>query len=84
MRPPICEVCNVRFDPNVEGGLLFFKKTRKGIEFNRKVAEEGFTGHPPDAGWFCGTHIEAAKKLSNLTINQALSVLRTRFGSIQR
>lgn len=72
MRPPICEVCHKEFDPRNEGGLIFFKETVEGRAFHKKVEEEGITGHPPDAGWFCQNHYEEAEKRKHLTLGEAL------------
>lgn len=76
MRPPICDVCDREFDPDREGGLLYFKETIEGRAFDKRVDEEGITGHPPDAGWFCGRHYKKARKLLDLTIDEALKELR--------
>ena len=79
MKPPICEICYRKFNPDEEGGLIFFKQTEKGKEFDRRVREEGITGHPPDAAWFCGLHSEEAKKLAHVTIDEAMKSLRKKF-----
>jgi hypothetical protein len=76
MIPPICEICYRKFNPDKEGDLVYFKKTKKGEEFEEKAKEEGFVGHPPDATWFCGDHLEEAKKLTHLTIDEAVGMLK--------
>lgn len=76
MRPPICEICNRDFNPDKEGGLLYFKETQEGRDFDRRVKEEGIVGHPPDAGWFCGKHYNKAEKLLHLTIREAMNKIR--------
>jgi hypothetical protein len=76
MRPPICEVCDQDFPFDVEGGLLYFKETPEGREFDRRVREEAVTGHPPDAGWFCGKHYIQAKKLTHLTLSEAIQKIK--------
>ena len=76
MRPPICEICDQAFEIHHEGGLLYFKGSPEGIEFNRRVEEEAITGHPPNAGWFCGKHYNRAKNLVNLTLQEAISEIR--------
>ena len=81
MMPPICEICYREFDPDKEGGLVYFRETQKGREFARRAEEEGFTGHPPDVAWFCGSHYEEAKKLVHLTIGEAMEILKKRFES---
>ncbi len=74
MKPPICELCDKDFNPDEGGGLIYFKKTEKGLEFDRKV-EQGMVGHPPYAAWFCQNHVEAARKVTNLTLEEALEKL---------
>ena len=76
MRPPICEICDRDFDPHKEGGLIDFKETPEGRAFDKRVAEEGIVGHPPDTGWFCGDHIEQARELTHLTISEACRKIR--------
>ena len=79
MKPPICVICYRRFNPDDGGGLIYFKQTKKGREFDRLVKEEWITGHPPDAEWFCGAHSEEAKKLMYLTISEAEKTLKKKF-----
>ena len=76
MRPPICEICDTEFDFHLKGGLLYFKETPEGKEFDRRVEEEAITGHPPDAGWFCSKHYSQAEELVHLTIQEAISIIR--------
>jgi len=76
MRPPICEICDSEFLFDHSSGLLYFKVTPEGREFDRRVREEGITGHPPDAGWFCEEHYEKAVKLTHLTLSEALKTIR--------
>ena len=76
--PPICEVCSREFDPDREGGLIYFKETEEGRAFEEKAKEEGWTGHPPDAAWFCGEHYGEAEKLVHLTIDDAIKNLKKR------
>ena len=74
--PPICEICSREFDPDMEGGLIYFKETKRGRAFEKKAREEKWTGHPPDAAWFCGVHSEEAKKVVHLTIDDAIKILK--------
>jgi len=83
MKPPLCELCNREFNPDNEGGLIYFKKTKKGLDFDRRVRTEGITGHPPYAEWFCGSHCEEAKKLVHLTIDAAVKRLKKKFETCQ-
>jgi len=77
MRPPICEICDLDFDPDNKIGLLYFKETLEGREFDKRVSEEGITGHPPDAGWFCEEHYTEDVKLIHLTISEVLKIIRS-------
>jgi len=80
MKPPICEICNYDFRNEEGGGLLYFKKTEKDNEFDRKCEDEpGFVGHPPASAWFCKEHIEEAKKLVHLTLDEAVEILKKKF-----
>ncbi|MGE4164319.1 MAG: hypothetical protein AB7G23_21590 [Vicinamibacterales bacterium] len=75
MRPPICEVCDERFDPGA-GGLLTFASTPESAAWRaRAAAEAGFVGHPPDQGWFCPTHLDAARSLQALPLADAVRQL---------
>ncbi|WXG41888.1 MAG: hypothetical protein WED07_14170 [Candidatus Freyarchaeum deiterrae] len=76
MKPPICRICLKRFDPQKEGGLVYFKKIASDLEWDEKMKKPGMTGHPPYADWFCGEHYKKAKKLEKLTIQEALEKLR--------
>ena len=75
MEPPICIICDIDLDEN-EGGLIYFKKRFSDKVWDRKINRIGGTGHPPYAAWFCNQHYPKAKKLENLTIDKALSIIR--------
>ncbi|MHA1649393.1 MAG: hypothetical protein ACTSYB_04285 [Candidatus Helarchaeota archaeon] len=75
MKPPICCICDKRFDTS-EGGLVYFKKRASDLEWDKKV-EAGLVGHPPYAEWFCGKHYAKAKELSHLTIDEAMKILNS-------
>jgi len=40
MMPPICEICSREFNPDKEGGLIYFKKTEKGKAFEEKAKKK--------------------------------------------
>lgn len=63
MRPPVCEICDANLDPaDGAGGLVTFQPDDHSRDWRRRAAEEpGFVGHPPDTGWFCAAHIDAAR-----------------------
>lgn len=76
MKPPICELCDERFDP-AEGGLVRFAATAESESWRaRAAAEPGFVGHPPDVAWFCGTHLAAAQGLTGRTLGDVLAAMR--------
>lgn len=72
MKPPICHICGKRFMDPDEGGLIWFAQRDSDIEWQKRMKEKGFVGHPPWAAWFCGAHYAEAKQLSNLTIDKAI------------
>ncbi|NVM28305.1 MAG: hypothetical protein HWN65_05645 [Candidatus Helarchaeota archaeon] len=75
MKPPICCLCDKELEEN-EGGLVYFKKSPSDLEWDNKMKQPGMTGHPPYADWFCDVHLGKAKKLTNLTIQEALKLLK--------
>jgi len=74
MKPPICCICNEDFSPN-EGGLIYFNEDENDKKHNVILTQPGYTGHPSNAFWFCEKHYQKAKKLSNLTKNEAFKIL---------
>ena len=75
MKPPICEVCGEDFGPE-EGGLVEFERTPSDMAwYQRAELEEGFVGHPPNVAWFCGEHIEGARRLEDGPLSDALQKL---------
>ncbi len=74
MRPPICVVCSKRFLE--KGGMVQFKLTEKEKESSKKFKMSGFIGHPIGLEWFCEKHIDEAKRLSHLTLADALKIMR--------
>jgi hypothetical protein len=59
----VCEICDADLDPHeTDGGLVTFQSDDRSRDWRRRAAEEpGFVGHPPDTGWFCAAHIDAAR-----------------------
>ncbi len=74
MRPPICYVCDKEFDLD-EGDLIYFKKSEKDLEWDKKMEQPGFVGHPPHAEWFCNEHIKEWKALQHLTLKEAKKII---------
>ncbi len=78
MRPPICAFCGKDFRRSTsEGGLVRFKLTADEIESNSSKVQSRIVFHPKGLEWFCGEHIEAAKKLSHLSLKSALLKMST-------
>lgn len=69
MKPPVCLICRREFDPAVE--LVTFCRTAEDVQWD----QQRITGHPPYAEWFCGKHVEQAKKLSHLTLAEARKLM---------
>lgn len=86
MRPPICEICDVKFvddDLNQQGhgGLVEFKPSVEDKEVIARMQVKGWTGHPPNMGWFCKLHIEEARAIRHLPMRQAMVILRKKFST---
>jgi uncharacterized protein YcbX len=73
VKPPICAVCHVRFDPSSGGGLVSFRKSSADKGWYERAKKPGFVGHPPHQAWFCATHRAAAEALSSRTRASALA-----------
>ncbi|MBN1253153.1 MAG: hypothetical protein JXR51_03990 [Bacteroidales bacterium] len=76
MKPPICCLCNDRFEPS-SGGLIYFTEDQDDKKHNEILKQPGYTGHPSNAFWFCEKHYLQAKKLSNLTKSEAFKILKS-------
>lgn len=77
MKPPICSICDKKFDLEKDkGGLVYFRLTLEQEKFNERFKQPGFTGHPQGAHWFCGEHYSKAKELQHLTDQEAFLLLR--------
>jgi len=78
MKPPICTICDKRFDLSEdECGLIYFDKRQSDIEWQKKMNEKGMVGHPPYARWFCTRHYKKAKQLEHLTVDEAMPEIIT-------
>jgi hypothetical protein len=75
----MCEVCSEGIREGRECKLVYFKKGKRGKEWDKKASEPGFVGHPPYAGWFCMEHLERAQELSHLTLPEAMDILTDEF-----
>jgi hypothetical protein len=81
MKPPICAICMVKFDPINTGGLIHFKLRQSDKEWRERMDKIHGTGHPPESAWFCEKHFPRAKELSDLTIDKAFQQLREDFST---
>ncbi len=70
MMPPYCSIC---MDMCEMDGLVSFKRRPSDEEWDRMSEQEGFVGHPPYLAWFCPKHIDAARKLTHLTLDEAMA-----------
>ncbi|KKN41574.1 hypothetical protein LCGC14_0721980 [marine sediment metagenome] len=77
MRPPICRICEKRMEDINDGGLIYFKKRQSDIEWEKNMEEIGGVGHPPYAEWFCKNNYEKANDLRDLTLRNAIRLLKT-------
>lgn len=75
MRPPVCRICGKDLSED-EGGLVFFKKRPSDIEWDDTMERNNMTGHPPYADWFCGMHVNPARRLTDKHIDEAVRVIR--------
>ena len=77
MKPPVCHLCDKAFDYGwianrpVGGDLVKFK--------NYQPLPNDMDGHPQGAEWFWTKHEAAARKLSNLGLEDAMKRLRRRW-----
>jgi hypothetical protein len=81
MRPPICEICDEKFgddDLNQpgQGGLVEFKPSLDDKAVIARMQVKGWTGHPPNVGWFCSKHIDEALAIRHISLREALGTLR--------
>jgi hypothetical protein len=67
MRPPICDLCGARFEPEA-GGMVRFA--------DYEPLPDGMVGHPQGLEWFCPRHIARARKLSHLPSGTAITRLQ--------
>ncbi len=79
MMPPVCEVCGYEDDGQGSGAeVVYFKCTTSDEDWYRRQKEEGFTGHPPNAIWFCHKHIALARQYEHITAEEALPKIKTK------
>lgn len=76
MRPPECCICDREFNPQEEGGLIYFKRRPSDEAWDRDMKEKGYVGHPPYAEWFCKDHYDIAHDLKHLPIDEALQLIK--------
>ncbi len=84
MRPPICEVCSLKFVDNElnaigHGGLVEFKPSLDDKAQIARMEVKGWVGHPPNMGWFCKDHIEDARALRHISLREAMLIFKKKF-----
>ncbi|MER3394374.1 MAG: hypothetical protein RIA38_05360, partial [Microcella pacifica] len=76
MRPPSCEVCGVDFDDTADRLVTFVLEPGSGRSSAARA--ERAVGHPENQGWFCDTHLAAARALSaTATLADAVRAARS-------
>jgi hypothetical protein len=76
MMPPECEACGVEFAP-ADGALVRCVSTPEDLAWRQRIAITNSVGHPPDTGWFCSEHAEAAQALAaDMTLADVVATLR--------
>ncbi len=77
MRPPMCTICDLDFDLDEDNcGIIYFKKRKSDIEWDKKMQAGDMIGHPPYAKWFCKQHFLKAKELADCSVDEALPRIR--------
>ncbi len=79
MMPPICAICDTRFELELGGGLVHYFLTEEQENFNKRFQQPGFTGHPAGLHWFCKEHLEGAQSVAHFHDSEALALLRIRY-----
>ncbi|MCA9563049.1 MAG: hypothetical protein KC561_06150 [Myxococcales bacterium] len=79
MRPPICDICGADALDNGGGLVRFALRPSDQRWLDRAEADPDFVGHPPNQEWYCGEHIEAARALDQLAIDEATAKLRDQY-----
>ncbi len=76
MRPPICAVCQKRFNPGKKSGLISFSLSHAEKIENLKFETPGYVGHPKGQEWFCEKHYHIAEKYQSLPLQEALPLIK--------
>ncbi len=76
MKPPYCFLCNIRIDDFAHDGVIYFKKTKDDLDWEKRMKEERKVEHPPYAEWFCEEHHPIAKKYSHLSWAEAIPKIK--------
>lgn len=85
MRPPICEICDEKFGDDEllnqqgHGGLVEFKPSLDDKAVIARMQVKGWTGHPPNMGWFCSKHVEEARAIRHMSLREAMILLKKKF-----
>lgn len=83
MRPPICTICNKRFSPASDAGLIHFTESAADKQANERFKQPGFVGHKRGHEWFCAKHYPDALRHKHLTSAEYKALVRGRQQLIQ-
>ena len=72
MKPPTnCTLCSKDLDAD-EATLIVFQLSPSDEKWKERISDPHWTGHPPNAFWFCNKCTTLAKKFEHLTSDEAL------------
>ena len=75
MKPPICCICDKDLLSD-KGGLVHSKKSPEDLQWDKKMEQDDFVGHPPYAAWFCENHYDVAVKYKHKTYKEAVTQIK--------
>lgn len=76
MMPPNCCLCNKGLATGADCELVCFHKTPEQESWYAEAESRLIPDHPPNCEWFCEDHLEAARSLVELDLDQALAKIR--------
>ncbi|NRF65565.1 hypothetical protein HLB44_01075 [Aquincola sp. S2] len=81
MKPPVCHFCNRSLDS------VKSRRAKAGdlVQFADYVPlPPGMCGHPHGLEWFCAEHVDAARALSRMRIDEAMLELKAGHGALRQ
>ena len=76
MMPPNCCLCDKGLETGDECELICFHKTPEQEAWHAEAESRLIPDHPPNCEWFCEDHVETARSLVSLDLDQALAKIR--------